>query len=104
MNGIYFMSISINFLIQSIRILHIGNYDDEELEMFYTYFVSVDEEILVEYKNTCTILSYENDLELFIEIINKLIEIYEVKEEYEKCDLLKQKKDISLDIIKSKTI
>lgn len=104
MNGIYFMSMSVNFLIQSVRILHIGNYDEEELEMFYNYFVSIDEEILNEYNNTCTILSYENDLELYIEITNRLIEIYEEREEYEKCGLLKQKKELSLEIMRNKKI
>lgn len=104
MSGIYFMSMSVNFLIQSIRVLHIGNYDEEELRMVYNYFISVDEEILKEYNDTCTIISYENDLELYIEILNRLIEIFEEREEYEKCDLLKQKKDLSLDIMKNKTI
>jgi hypothetical protein len=104
MNGIYFMSMSVNFLIQSIRVLHEGNYNEEEMTMVYNYFISVDEEILKEYNDTCTIISYQNDLELYIEIINHLLKTYEEREEYEKCDLLKQKKDLSLDIMKNKTI
>jgi hypothetical protein len=93
------MSMPSNFLLQSTRVLHNDNYDEDELEMITNFMVAVDNEILNEYNNTCTILSYDNDLQLYIEIIDELIRVFEDREEYEKCELLKNKKDDSLEII-----
>lgn len=93
------MNMSLNFLLQATRVLHVGNYDEDELEMVYNFFISVDNEILNDYYNRCTILSYNNDLELYIEIIDSLIEIFEGSEEYEKCMLLKHQKEESLKIM-----
>ncbi len=89
-----------NFLLQATRVLHVGNYDEDELRMIFDFMVAVDNEILNDYLNRNTILSYNNDLELYIEIIEVLILIYEEREEYEKCLLLKNKKDQSIKLIK----
>lgn len=96
------MNMTINFLLQATRVLHVGNYDEEELKMIYGFMVTVDNSILNDYFNTCTILSYNNDLELYVEIIDVLISVFEEREEYEKCDLLKKRKDQSI-IILNKT-
>ena len=72
--------------------------------MVYNYMILVDNDILNDYNNTCTILSYESDLHLYVEIINALIEIYEEREEYEKCEILKNKKLDCFDIIENKKI
>ena len=94
MNDIYNdMSMSINFLLQSTRVLHNDNYDEDELEMVTNFMVAVDNEILNEYNNTCTIISYDNDLQLYIEILDELIRVFEGREEYEKCEMLKHKKE-----------
>ena len=98
------MSMSINFLLQSTRVLHNDNYDEDELEMVTNFMVAVDNEILNEYNNTCTIISYDNDLQLYIEIVDELIRIFEEREDYEKCEMLKHKKDDSIEIMKTKTI
>jgi hypothetical protein len=65
---------------------------------------AIDNEILIDYNNTCTVLSYDNDLELYIEIIDSLILVFEEREEYEKCEKLKNKKDDSIEIINANTI
>jgi hypothetical protein len=106
MNDIYdnSMSMSVNFLLQSTRILHNDNYDENELEMITNFMVAVDNEILNEYNDTCTILSYDNDLQLYIEILDALIVIFEDREEYEICEMLKHKKDDAIEIIENKTI
>lgn len=93
------MNMSLNFLLQATRVLHVGNYDEDELEMIYNFFISVDNDILNDYYNRCTILSYNNDLELYLEITDSLIKIFEVTEEYEKCLLLKYQKEESLKIM-----
>jgi hypothetical protein len=72
--------------------------------MIYGYVIHIDDEILNDYYNTCTIFTYDNDLELYIEIIDALIKIFEEREEYEKCEILIKIKDQSNKIINKKTI
>ena len=95
---------SINFLLQATRVLSFGNYDDIELSMTYNYLTALDNDILNDYFNTCTILAYNNDLELYIEIIETLIIVFEEREEYEKCAKLKVKKEESINIINTNKI
>ena len=90
-----------NFLLQATRVLHVGNYDEEELKMVYEFIVNLDNEILNDYNNTCTIVSYDNDLQLYVEIIDSLILIFEEREEYEKCQVLKNKKDEAIIIMQN---
>jgi hypothetical protein len=90
---------SINILLQATRVLSFGNYDDVELSMTYNYLTALDNEILNDYFNTCTILAYNNDLELYIEIVETLIIVFEEREEYEKCAKLIRKKEESINII-----
>ena len=101
---IYSIDMSFNFLLQATRILHVGNYDEDELIMIYNYLIALDNEILNDYYNTGKILSYDNDLILYMEILDTAIEIFEEREEYEKCQLLKNKKEESINITKNKTI
>ncbi len=96
------MENSFGFLLQATRVLHVGNYDDEELTLIYKFVVSLDNEILNDYYSTCTILTYYNDLELYLEIVEALIMIYEENEEYEKCIELKIKEEESIKIMQIK--
>ena len=98
------MDMSINFLLQATRVLSFGNYDDVELSMTYNYLTALDNEILNDYFNTCTILAYNNDLELYIEIVETLIIVFEEREEYEKCAKLIRKKEESINIINTNKI
>lgn len=95
---------SINILLQATRVLSFGNYDDVELSMTYNYLTALDNEILNDYFNTCTILAYNNDLELYIEIVETLIIVFEEREEYEKCAKLIRKKEESINIINTNKI
>ena len=104
MNSEVFMDMSISFLLQATRVLHIGNYDDDEVQMIYDYIRTLDNEIIIHYYSNKTILSYENDLELLIEIIDKMIYILEQTEDYEKCLILKNKKEECKKINIEKTI
>ena len=70
--------------------------------MVYDYLKSIDNEVIIEYNYSSSILSYDTDLDLFIEILDKTIQILEEKEEYEKCQILQNKKNECL-IIKNKT-
>lgn len=98
------MDMSISFLLQATRVLHIGNYDDDEVQMIYDFIRNIDNEVIFHYYSNKTILSYENDLELLVEIIDKMIYILESTEEYEKCLVLKNKKEECIKINLEKPI
>jgi hypothetical protein len=102
MNEMIFMNMSVSFLLQATRVLHVGNYDDDEVQMIYDFLRNVDNELILEYNSRSTILSYNNDLELYVEIIDAMLLILEEKEEYEKCQILKNKKEECIKIIKQK--
>ena len=95
---------SISFLLQATRILHVGNYDDNEVRMIYDYIRTVDNEMIFNYINTKTIISYDNDLGLLIEVIDRMMVALEKTEDYEKCLVLKNKKEQCLKINLEKTI
>lgn len=94
---------SINFLLQAIRTLHTEKYTDEDIIIIYEYLISLDYRLLNEYYSTNSVLSYHNDLQLYNEVLCTVIDIFEKNEEYEKCVILKNKKDMSEDILKLKT-
>jgi hypothetical protein len=98
------MDMSVNFLLQATRVLSFNNYDEEELKMVYDFITSIDNEILNDYNMSCNILIYNNDLELYIEIVDALINIFEDREEYEKCQILIDKRTESIIILDKNTI
>jgi hypothetical protein len=100
----YLFIMTVNFLLQATRILTKGEYDENELTMITNFVNAVDNEILNDYNNTCTVLSYDNDLQLFVEVVDSLIKICELKEDYEICELLKHKRDECTIIMETKTI
>lgn len=69
--------------------------------MVYDYIKTIDNEVILEYYYTSSVLSYETDLDLFIEILDRTTDILAGKEEYEKCQILQNKKNECL-IIKNK--
>lgn len=99
MNDIYNMEMSFKFLIQATRVLLVNNYDDEELKMIYKYAISLDNDILIDYFNTCSLIGFKTDLDLYLEIVESMIHIFEEMEEYEKCFVLKKKKEECIKII-----
>lgn len=98
------MIMTFNFLLQATRVLHYNNYDENELDMIYNFLISLENDTLKDYNSTCTILSYNNDLELYMEILDVVIEVYEEREDYERCQKLKEMKDKSIKINKNKTL
>ena len=44
-----FMNMSISFLLQATRVLHVGNYDDDEVRMIYDYIRNVDNDMIFDY-------------------------------------------------------
>lgn len=99
MNSIYGMDMSFKFLIQATRVLQINNYDDKELKLIYQYTVSLENDTLIDYFNNSSLLGFGNDLELYVEIVSAMITIFEDMEEYEKCFVLKNKREECFKII-----
>lgn len=90
---------NINFIIQSMLILKQDNYNDDELRMVYDYLLFLDYDILFSYFMNNTIQGYENDLCVYIDVVNETIKKFEMTEEYEKCNKLKLKREEALKII-----
>lgn len=91
--------LKLNFLLQATRILHVGNYDEDELSIIYNFMSTIDNSILFKYNESKTILSYSSDLELYIEIVDELIKIYVEREMYENCQILMYKREQAIKII-----
>ena len=102
MTGIYDMTMTVNFLLQATRVLHVGNYDEDELIMIFNFMTAIDDKVLYEYLCTNTLVSYNNDLELYVEIVDVMIDVFENREEYEKCGILKFRRDNAINMINSK--
>lgn len=94
------MDISFKFLLQSSRVLSDNIYDQRDLNSIYDFVISIDNKELNDYLKTKTIFSYKNDLELYIEVSKRLLEIYEEKEMYEYCHEIKKKLDECNELIK----
>ena len=86
---------NINFIIQSLLILTKDNYTSDELRMIYDYLLSIDNETLFSYHLKVSLRTYETDFHIYIDVIDRLIKIFEGIEDYEKCYKLKIKKDNS---------
>lgn len=96
------MDVTFNFLLQATRVLNFGKYSENELNMIKKFLLSLDSESLYSYNNTQTIITYNNDLELYLEIIDAIIKIYEDVENYEVCHLLKLKRAEAINILNTK--
>lgn len=94
MINIYKFDMDINFLLESVKIMNKKTQTDDEANTVFVYIISTELEELKEYKRKNTIISFENDLELFINVIDKLLLYYEVSEEFERCDCLYNRKKL----------
>ena len=99
---IFISEMSVNFLLQATKIIHIGTYTDAEVGLMYDYLKNLDNLTLNNYFISNNVLHYKNDLELCVEIFDKIIKILESKEDYEKCQILLTKKKEALNIMKNK--
>ena len=90
-------NMSSDFLFQAVKVLHLEQNNIEKLYIVYEFIKQLDDVTLFLYSTNKTIISYNSDLDLLIELIDGLIKIFETEniEEYEKCnELMKIKKDI----------
>lgn len=91
---------SFDYLMQAVKTLYESNHDEKDLNITYEYVLLVEDETLKMYKERNSILSFDNDLELFMELTKKLISVYENMEEYEKCLKLNNKLKHCSELIK----
>ena len=73
-----------SFLLQATKVLTLGDYDSRDMKMIYQFLITLDYDEMIEYNMTSSILSYETDLHLYIELVDVMIKMFEDKEEYEK--------------------
>jgi hypothetical protein len=97
------MDMSFKFLLQVIKILTDGNFVDRDLFEIYEFLLTIDNNELIQFSSSNNVMSYSNDLMLFIDILNKMIKLFEDREEYERCAVLKIRIDESNKILKIKT-
>ena len=93
------MEISIKFLLQSVKVINEKKYINQDLYLIYDFLISVEKKELIKYLKSNTVLSYSNDLELYMETVNHLIKIFEDLENYEECIELKRKIDESISLL-----
>ena len=82
------------FISQAIKLFSEQLYTEDELRMIYDYLITIDNHVLDSY------ISDEKSLLLYLKALNLVIKIYENREEYEKCFLVKKKVDITINLIK----
>ena len=75
------------------RLLTDKLYNDNDLIKMYNFILSIDNSALNEYLTTKTLFSYENDLELYLEVSKNILNIFEETENYEFCFEIKKKID-----------
>lgn len=91
---------SFDYLMQAVKTLYESTHNENDLNITYEYVLLAEDETLKMYKERNSILSFDNDLELFMELTKKLISIYEGMEEYEKCSRLNNKLKHCAELIK----
>jgi hypothetical protein len=92
MKDYYTFDFYFDYLLQAVKVLHTNDNTEFEINTVYEWVLVVEDKTLLKYKNRNSIISYSNDLELFIELIDYLIPIFEKSEEYERCERLLNRK------------
>lgn len=82
------MDESFEYIIQAAKLIQSGGYKDDELEFVHHLVLAIDNETLIIYHNSCNLIGYENDLDLYHDLLRALIMLFEESEEYEKCKSL----------------
>jgi hypothetical protein len=77
----------------SKKMLNSTELENPELDEIYDFVLTIDNYTLTKYINEQTLTIYNNDFEIYLYMLNKLITIYEDTQQYEKCMLLLRKKN-----------
>lgn len=83
------------FLLQSAKLIKSGQYNDKDIEFINELVLSIDKSLLNGYNRSTSLVILGNDLDFYIKILNFLIKYFEDVENYEKCEVLKNKLDES---------
>jgi hypothetical protein len=93
MKDYYTFDFYFDYLLQAVKVLHTGNNNSYELNTVYEWILVVDDETILHYKKINTVVSFDSDFDLFVDLIDYLIGIYEKIEDYERCEKLLNKKN-----------
>lgn len=83
------------FLLQSAKLIKSGQYNDKDIEFINELVLSIDKSLLNDYNKSTSLVILGNDLDFYIKILKFLIKYFESIEDYEKCEILKNKLDES---------
>lgn len=83
------------FLLQSAKLIKSGQYNDKDIEFINELVLSIDKSLLNDYNKSTSLVILGNDLDFYIKILKFLIKYFESIEDYEKCEVLKNKLDES---------
>jgi hypothetical protein len=86
------------FIMQVIRLFQSKNFTENELRMAYDYLITIDNDVLNLYINSV------EDIEVYTIALNLILDIYIKREEYEKCNMIKNKIDSANNIINENVI
>lgn len=100
----YYFTMPFDFLMQAVKILHKDIQTEEDIKLAYDFVMLTEMDTLEKYNKKSLIVSYQSDLELFIDIIKELLSVYEDLEDYEKCQKLLEKKNICENILYQKKL
>lgn len=92
MKDYYTFDFYFDYLIQAVKVIHANDNSEFEINTVYEWVLIVENETILRYKNRNSIVSFDNDLDVFIELIDYLIKLFEKTEEYEKCARLLNRK------------
>lgn len=89
------MDETFSFLIHSVRLINSNKASEDDLDFLFELILSIDDDTIINYSSNITIPKLGHDYFLLNRVSNFLLKYYEEKEEYEKCQLIKEKIDHS---------
>lgn len=94
------MNDTFRYLLQSARLISSKRASEDDIEFVKDLILSLENDEIIGYYNTCTITSIGSDYNLYVKLIRYLIKHYEETEEYEKCEELVNHLNKSNELIK----
>lgn len=92
------MDDTFSFLLQTARLINTNRATESDFNFVTELLLSFDDDLILKYKSTTSVSKIGNDYSFYLKLCNFLINYFEENEEYEKCEIIKQK------IMKSETI
>jgi hypothetical protein len=93
MKNYFTFDLNFDYLLNSVKALHSDNKSGDIIENIYEWVLIADDNLIKNYADRKSLSTYKNDLDLYVSMIDNLIEYYESIEEFEKCERLLNRKN-----------